>query len=82
MYRVVLAGQEHWFATPAEVDEFRQDEQSKRGHELMVADEFRPAMATTTANGNGHGGETFFVQELHEVRAINRGLEQAAGVRP
>src|SRR5262249_42534435 len=27
-------------------------------------------------NGNGHAGETFFVQELHEVRAINRALER------
>ncbi len=73
IYRVVLSGEEHWFATSAEADKFRQEEQTKRGHEFIVADEFRPAMATTSANGNGHAGEMFFMQELHEVRSINRG---------
>jgi DNA gyrase subunit B len=74
LYRVVLAGLEHWFAASAEADKFRQDEQTRRGHEFVVADEFRPAMPTS--NGNGHAVETFFIQELHEVQSINRGMEK------
>jgi DNA gyrase subunit B len=73
LYRVVLAGQQHWFATAADVDRFREDEQAKRGHEFVVADELRPAPA---ANGNGHAVETFLMQELHEVRGINSGLKK------
>jgi DNA gyrase subunit B len=72
VYRVLLGGQEQWFATQAEVDAFRRAEQEKRGGELVVADE-TPGHAG--GNGNGHAA-TFFVQELHEVRGVNRGLER------
>jgi DNA gyrase subunit B len=71
-YRIVLAGHEHWFATSTEVDKFRLEQQTRLGHEFVVADEYRPAMATS--NGNGHAVETFFMQELHEVQSINRGV--------
>jgi DNA gyrase subunit B len=54
------------------VDKFRHEEQSKRGHEFVVADELRPA----AVNGNGHAAETFLMQELHEVREINAGLKK------
>ena len=74
LFRVVLAGQGHWFPTAQAVDKFRQEEQAKRGHEFVVADELRPAVPST--NGNGHPIETFFMQELHEVRTINRCLEK------
>ncbi len=67
-FRVLLGGAEHWFATAAEVDEFRRKEQERLGHDLVVADE--------TTNGNGHAAAMFSVQELHEVRGINRGLER------
>jgi DNA gyrase subunit B len=70
VFHVLLGGHEHWRATREEVDRFRQEEQARLGHELVVGDELRGA------NGNGHAGETFFVQELHEVRAINRGLRR------
>jgi DNA gyrase subunit B len=70
VYRVLLGGTPHWLNSAAEVDRFRQEQQAKLGHELVVGDELR------TGNGNGHAGETFFVQELHEVRVINRGLER------
>jgi DNA gyrase subunit B len=71
IYRVLASGREKWFATSAEVDTFRQEEQQRLGRELAVADE----AAEAGGNGNGHGA-TFFVQEFHEVRGINRGLER------
>jgi DNA gyrase subunit B len=74
IYRVLLGGREQWFHTPAEVDKFRRDEQERLGHELVVGEELR-LTSGGPANGNGHA-ETFFVQELHEVRGINRGLER------
>src|SRR5262249_30674536 len=70
-YRVLLGGQEYWFANAAQADEFRQ-EQERQGHKLVVAD--APG-AEHAGNGNGHA-VTFFEQELHEVRAITRGLER------
>jgi DNA gyrase subunit B len=74
LFRVMLGGQEHWFASAQAVDKFRQDEQTKLGHEFVVADELRPAAPST--NGNGHAMETIFMMELHEVRSINRALEK------
>ncbi|HLN27441.1 MAG TPA: DNA gyrase subunit B [Gemmataceae bacterium] len=73
-YRVLLAGKEHWFNNSAEVDNFRQTEQARLGRELVVADE-SPERAPSNGQTNGHG-ESIFVQELHEVRAINRGIEK------
>ncbi|MCS6850390.1 MAG: DNA gyrase subunit B [Gemmataceae bacterium] len=71
-FRVVLGGREHWFNTREEVDAFRQQEQQRLGRDLVVADEMQ---ATGPANGQGNGhATTIFVQELHEVRAVNRGL--------
>jgi DNA gyrase subunit B len=72
IYRVLFGGEEEWFATTDEVDAFRRREQERLGRELVVGDE-----SLIQANGqtNGHG-ETFYVQELHEVRDVNRGLEE------
>jgi DNA gyrase subunit B len=74
VYRVLLGGQEHWFAGSVDVDAFRLTEQQRLGRELVVADE-SPERAGANGQTNGHG-ETFFAQEFHEVRAINRGLER------
>jgi DNA gyrase subunit B len=74
VYRVMIGSHEHWFATPAEVDAFRQQEQQRAGGELVVVDEAtRPAAGNGQTNGHA---DTFFVQEFHEVRGINRGLER------
>ncbi|HZU34275.1 MAG TPA: DNA gyrase subunit B [Gemmataceae bacterium] len=71
-FRVILGGRdEHWFNTAAEVDAFRKQRQEQLGAELVVDE----TPGHTNGNGNGHT-ETVFVQELHEVRGINRGLEQ------
>jgi DNA gyrase subunit B len=69
VYRVMLRDGEHWFYTSAEVDRFRQEEQARLGRELEVDDE--------TPGQTNDQAETplFNVQELHEVRGINRGLE-------
>jgi DNA gyrase subunit B len=70
---VVVGGHEEWFWTQDEVDEFRRREQEKLGRELLVDDE-APARAGN-GNGNGHGA-TIAVQDLHEVRELNRGVEE------
>jgi DNA gyrase subunit B len=70
VYRVLLGGREQWFATSAEIDTFRRKEQERLGRDLVIADE-----SPERSGGNGHS-ETFFVQEFHEIRGINRGLER------
>jgi len=75
-HRVMLGSQEHWFYSGEEMEQFRQ-EQIKAGHVLMVADEENP---NVNVNGNGSGGELFDVQELHEVRSVNRNLEKLRAV--
>jgi DNA gyrase subunit B len=74
-YRVMLGNQPHWFFTDAEVDAFRQ-QQVDAGRQLLIADD---NVKPTNGNGNGHG-EVLSVQELHEVKTINRGLEKLASV--
>jgi DNA gyrase subunit B len=59
-YRVLTAGQEHWFFTPAEVTAFCQSRATPGGPD-------------ETANGQHANVE---VQELHEVRGISRGLDK------
>jgi len=66
-FRVLLGGREHWFANAEEVDAFRRE----HGQDLEVADD--PQAAGGPSNGHG---ERLFVQELHEVRGINRGLDR------
>jgi DNA gyrase subunit B len=80
MYRVLLGGKVHWLHSADELDRFRQEEQARLGRDLVVADEGEPAAATaggsTEAPAAGANGESahFTVQELHEVRGLNRGL--------
>jgi len=68
--RVLLMAQEHWFHSMAEVEEFRRAEGQRMGRELVIAE---PGQAP--ANNNGHAA-AMSVHELHEVKAINRGLER------
>jgi DNA gyrase subunit B len=74
MYRVMLGTKTSWFVTSQAVDEFRLAEEKRLGHELVVADD-APAHASGNGNGN-NAGALFFLQEFHEVRTINRGLER------
>ncbi|MBM4070015.1 MAG: DNA gyrase subunit B [Planctomycetes bacterium] len=77
-YRVLLGGHEHWFFTPQEVDAFK-TEQQQQGHLLVVADEAAPGNGQGNGQATGHV-EAFAVQELHEIRTINRGLEKLRSV--
>jgi DNA gyrase subunit B len=82
LFHVVLAGKESWFHTAAQVDEFRAKKQQELGRELVVADDALTSSETGSrkpaenGNADGPGGVAFFLQELHEVRAINRHLEK------
>jgi DNA gyrase subunit B len=83
-FRVLLGAREEWFHTQEEVDAFRRAEQERLGRELVVGDD---SPASGNGNGNGHSnghGEVLYVQELHEVREVNRGLGELRhyGLRP
>ncbi|MFN4259812.1 MAG: DNA gyrase subunit B [Gemmataceae bacterium] len=69
-YRALLGGHEHWFFSLEEVERFRVEQQQSLGQDLVVPDEESGA-----TNGNSHA-KAFSVQELHEVRGVNRGLEK------
>ncbi len=77
-YRVLLGSHEEWFYTQDEVDAYRQEQQQRLGHELVVGDE-----TPGQINGNGHA-EVMYVQELHEVREANRGVQELErfGLKP
>ena len=76
VYRVLLGSAEHWFTTAAEMDAFRTREQERLGHELVIADAPGHAHpADGKANGTSQA-TTFALQELHEVRSVNRGVER------
>jgi DNA gyrase subunit B len=74
-FRVLLDGREHWFATAADVDAFRQQKQAELGRELVVGDE-SPGRPAGNGHANGEAAPTIYVLEMHEVRGINRGLER------
>jgi DNA gyrase subunit B len=67
VFRVQLGGRETWLHTVDEVDTFQDREQERLGHELEVGE------GAPTSGSNGHA-ETIYVQELHEVREVNRAL--------
>jgi DNA gyrase subunit B len=78
-YRVFLGRDEHWFRTKENLDQFLEDEESRRGEEFRMADE------TLQANGEKQSessdeehdvapGSTLQVIDLHEMRAINETL--------
>jgi DNA gyrase subunit B len=74
-----LLGREHWFFTPEEVENFRQGQSQKLGREVQIGDEspLHASGAPNAPNGTVNGSaETMFVQEMHEVRRLNKGLEE------
>jgi DNA gyrase subunit B len=84
VYRVLLGNQVHWFHQQEEVDAWRQEKGQQLGRELVIGDE---TPAQTNGHGNGHTnghGEVLYVQELHEVPEVNRGLRELErfGLKP
>jgi DNA gyrase subunit B len=79
LFRVVVSGREEWCYTRDEVDTLRQQESSRLGHDLVVDD-----LAAGTHTGSGSVPDTFYEQELHEVKKINEGLRELAtfGLEP
>jgi DNA gyrase subunit B len=72
MYRALLGGKEHWFTAADELDRFRQAEQDRLGRDLVVGDDAPAVEPQPSANGTESA--SFVVQELHEVRGLNRGF--------
>jgi DNA gyrase subunit B len=75
VYHVLVGGKEHWFHTNAEVDAFRKQEQTRLGRDLVVADDVMAGVAPEKPNGDSQA-VTFILQELHEVRGVNRHLDR------
>ncbi len=74
LFRVHAGGREEWCRTREEVDALREQERARLGHDVVVDE-----TASGSTNGNGQAAlvtDMFIEQELHEVRAINRGLEE------
>jgi DNA gyrase subunit B len=70
-YRVTLGANEHWLFTAEEVEAFRTEHVNKGG-QLVVAD-------NEVKNADGTPAEVFSILELHEVKAVNLGLEKLRG---
>jgi DNA gyrase subunit B len=87
LFRVTRPGQEEWFYSRDEVEAWRRREQERLGYELVVADETSVLHGHTNGNGhtnghtngNGHAAQTYREQELHEVRKVNKALEELRG---
>jgi DNA gyrase subunit B len=75
IFRVLVSGREEWCYTRDEVEALRRREQERLGRELVVADEAPPADGSGNGQANGHV-VAFYDLELHEVREVNRGLEE------
>jgi DNA gyrase subunit B len=70
VFRVVVGGREEWANTAAEVDALRERERQRLGRDLVVED------APTGQAPAQLAVDAFFEQELHEVRTLNRGMEE------
>ena len=68
IFRIVRAGGEEWFHTREEVDAWRGREKERTGRDLFVTDE--------APQTNGHADDSYREQEFHEVRKINKSLDE------
>ncbi len=73
IFHVFLGSQEHWFATTAQLDAFRAQQEEQTGGELPVADTLA---GHATTEGNGQATPTLRIVELQEVRTINSMLAE------
>jgi DNA gyrase subunit B len=77
MYHVYLGGKDYWFTSTEERNKFVEQQEQKTGDELQVA----PIDAPGDTNGapektNGHAAPRVHIVELHEVRTINKELNE------
>ncbi len=79
-YRVFLGSDQHWFASKEDLDIFLSAEESRRGGELLVADEQetsdRIEPDSEESEVNGEPEVALQVVDLHEVRSINKTLKR------
>ncbi|MFQ3592013.1 MAG: DNA gyrase subunit B [Gemmataceae bacterium] len=73
LFRVVVSGREEWCYSRDEVEALRQQESSRLGRDLVVDD-----LAEGTNSVSNMLQDTFYEQELHEVKKINEGLRELA----
>ncbi len=73
-YRVFLGRDQHWFVNKEGLDQFLAEEESRRGHELKVADE--QALTPPDAATDHEAEAALQVIDLHEVRTINHTLQE------
>ncbi len=83
-YRVLLGRSEHWFHRKEQVEQFVQDEESKRGYELGVDSDAKAPKPTTNGNGDAAADKalhdkTVQVVDLYEIRTINDALKELRG---
>ncbi|OYW24297.1 MAG: DNA gyrase subunit B, partial [Planctomycetales bacterium 12-60-4] len=83
-YRVLLGRSEQWFHRKEQVEQYVQEEESKRGYELGVDSDAETSKPAT--NGNGTAGhdkasheQTVQVVDLYEIRTINDVLKELRG---
>jgi hypothetical protein len=72
-YRFLLGGREEYRYTPEEALAFRQE--MERQGKLLATDDLNAAVSTTNGSATPPA-ETYREQELHEVRKVNRALEE------
>jgi DNA gyrase subunit B len=79
-FRVVLMGRENWFYAMEEIEVFRASESQRLGRELVIAAEqtLRLDGGTGSAAQANNLADTLSVQDMYEVRKLNRYLERLA----
>ncbi len=75
VFHVYVGNQEHWFTRRSELDDFLKQQQASQG-ELQVAESDTTGDEKTGVSERN--GPTIQINELHEVRTINSGLNQLA----
>ncbi len=75
VFHVYVGDQEHWFTRRSELDDFLKQQQASQG-ELQVAESDTTGDEKTGVSERN--GPTIQINELHEVRTINSGLNQLA----
>ena len=85
VFHVVHGNMDHWFTTRKEMDEFVKEQEKKTGSELTVesgdglaaaADETNLGVDQEDTIKPTKDEETLVINEFHEVRTINSGLQE------